>query len=244
MIPSGWGGSSNGSWRPVGPTPVTAKIRLGCSRNHINANQIAQVVEQAGAAALTVHGRTAQDFFRGTADWDRISEIKSSLRRIPLIGNGDLDSAEKAVAAFRRYRVDGIMVARACLGRPWLFRQIHAALRGQPVPRDPTFDEQRQCLLHHYELVVRRFGEAKGTLLMRKYGCCYAQGIPGARQFRKRIGQVGTRDDFLRAVDECFPRDVPDTATRSHRSSHRGDPSTTVRALVARELARLYTRAQ
>ena len=88
------------------PTPVTAKIRLGCSRDQINAIEIGKVVEAAGAAALTVHGRTAADFFKGSADWDLISQIKPHLKRIPLIGNGDLDSAAKVVEAFRRYDVD------------------------------------------------------------------------------------------------------------------------------------------
>ena len=92
------------------------------------------MVEEAGAAALTVHGRTAQDMFQGNADWDRISEIKQHLRTIPLIGNGDLDSADKVLAAFDNYDVDGVMIARACLGRPWLFAQAAAALRGQPIP--------------------------------------------------------------------------------------------------------------
>ena len=187
------------------PTPVTAKIRLGCSRKTINAITVGQVVEQAGAAALTVHGRTAQDFFRGSADWDRIAEIKPYLKRIPLIGNGDLDSAEKAIEAFRRYDVDGVMVARACLGRPWIFKQIHAALEGRPVPPDPTREQQRDCMVHHYELVVERFGEPKGTLLMRKYACCYAQGIPGARKFRAEIGKVATRREFYEIVDQYFP---------------------------------------
>ena len=187
------------------PTPVTAKIRLGCSRKTINAITVGQVVEQAGAAALTVHRRTAQDFFRGSADWDRIAEIKPYLKRIPLIGNGDLDSAEKAIEAFRRYDVDGVMVARACLGRPWIFKQIHAALEGRPVPPDPTREQQRDCMVHHYELVVERFGEPKGTLLMRKYACCYAQGIPGARKFRAEIGKVATRREFYEIVDQYFP---------------------------------------
>lgn len=189
------------------PTPVTAKIRLGCTRDEINANEIARVVEEAGAAALTVHGRTAQDFFKGSADWDRISEIKQHLRRIPLIGNGDLDSAEAVVEAFRRYDVDGVMIARASLGRPWLFAQAAAALRGDPVPPEPTLEDQRQCMLRHYELVVERFGEAKGTMLMRKYACCYAQGKHGARHFRTHVAGVTTADEFARIVDEYFPRE-------------------------------------
>ncbi len=189
------------------PTPVTAKIRLGCTRDQMNCNDVARVVEEAGAAALTVHGRTAQDMFRGHADWDRISEIKQHLRDIPLIGNGDLDSAEKVVAAFRNYDVDGVMIARACLGRPWLFAQAAAALRGQPVPPEPTLQQQRQVMLDHYQLVVKRFGEEKGTVLMRKYACCYAQGKRGARFFRSHVARVSTSDEFHAVVNEHFPKE-------------------------------------
>ena len=189
------------------PTPVTAKIRLGCTRDNVNCNEVACVVEEAGAAALTVHGRTAQDMFRGTADWEMISEIKSYLRKIPLIGNGDLDSAEKVVAAFKNYNVDGVMIARACLGRPWLFAQAAAALRGDPVPPDPTLDQQRECMLRHYRLVVERFGEEKGTVLMRKYACCYAQGKHGARHFRSHVANVSTPQQFYGVVAEHFPRE-------------------------------------
>jgi tRNA-dihydrouridine synthase B len=191
------------------PTPVTAKIRLGCSRDNVNCNEIARVVEEAGAAALTVHGRTAQDMFKGYADWERISEIKSHLKRIPLIGNGDLDSAEKVVHAFSNYNVDGVMIARACLGRPWLFAQAEAALRGMPIPAEPTLDEQREVMLNHYRLVVERFGEEKGTVLMRKYACCYAQGKRGARYFRTHVARVATADEFYQVVREFFPEDEP-----------------------------------
>lgn len=187
------------------PTPVTAKIRLGCSRDNINCNEIASVVEQAGAAALTVHGRTAQDFFKGSADWERISEIKSHLKNIPLIGNGDLDSAEKVVTAFQKYNVDGVMIARACLGRPWLFAQAAAALRGDPIPEDPSMEEQRDCMLRHFNLVVERFGAEKGTLLMRKYACCYAQGKRGARHFRTHVAKASTPAEFQSIVTEFFP---------------------------------------
>ncbi len=190
------------------PTPVTAKIRLGCTRDTMNAIEVAKVVESSGAAALTVHGRTAQDFFKGSADWERIAEIKPHLKHIPLIGNGDLDSAEKVVEAFRRYDVDGVMIARASLGRPWLFRQAQAALRGEPIPPDPTLEEQRHCMLRHYDLVVRRFGVQKGTLLMRKYACCYAQGRPGARHFRAHVGNVNTPAEFCDVVERYFPRDA------------------------------------
>jgi tRNA-dihydrouridine synthase B len=190
------------------PTPVTAKIRLGCTRDQINAIDVAQTVEGAGAQALTVHGRTAQDFFRGQADWDRISAIKPYLKRIPLIGNGDLDSATKVVEAFNRYDVDGVMIARAALGKPWLFAQAQAALRGEPVPPEPTLAEERRLLLHHYELVIERFGESKGSVLMRKFACCYAQGRPGAREFRTRVSHVTDAAGFRQVVDLYFPREA------------------------------------
>src|SRR6185295_14451045 len=110
---------------------------------------------------------------------------------------GDLDSPEKVLTAFNRYGVDGVMIARACLGRPWLFRQIAAALAGETVPPDPTMDEQRQCMLRHYELVCQRFGEQRGTYLMRKFAVNYAHAKPGARSFRAFVSNVSSRQEFL-----------------------------------------------
>ena len=188
------------------PTPVTAKIRLGCTRDKINAIDVAQVVEGAGAAALTVHGRTAADMFRGTADWDRIASIKPYLSRIPLIGNGDLDSAERVVDAFRRYDIDGVMIARASLNKPWLFAQAAAALRGEVPPPDPSPAEQYKLMLYHFQLVCDRFGSQKGVVLMRKYACCYAQGRPGAREFRKQVARICSAEEFYRIAEETFPR--------------------------------------
>ncbi len=192
--------------RACAPTPVTAKIRLGCTRNSINAIEVAQAIEAAGAAALTVHGRTAQDFFSGSADWERISAIKPHLKRIPLVGNGDLGSVEAVLLAFERYAVDGVMIARAALNRPWLFRQIRAALLGEPIPPNPSLAEERELLLHHYELVCERFGPAKGTILMRKYACCYAQGRHGARAFRTQVSHASTPAEFQAIVERHFPR--------------------------------------
>jgi tRNA-dihydrouridine synthase B len=189
------------------PTPVTAKIRLGCTREKITAIDVAQAVEGAGAAALTVHGRTAADMFRGCADWERIAALKPHLKSIPLIGNGDLDTPHKVVDAFRRYDIDGVMIARASLAKPWLFRQAAAALGGEPIPPDPTLDEERQLLLHHFDLVCQRFGEEKGSLLMRKYACCYAQGRAGAREFRYHVARINTPKEFRDAVALHFPSD-------------------------------------
>jgi tRNA-dihydrouridine synthase B len=187
------------------PTPVTAKIRLGTCRDAINACDVAQAVEDAGGAALTVHGRTAADMFRGSADWEAISRIKPYLRHIPLIGNGDIATPQAVVEAFRRYDVDGVMIGRAALNRPWLFRQAQAALRGEPIPPDPTLAEQREVLLEHFRLLTERFGPQQGTVLMRKYACCYANGRPGARAFRASVGKVASPAEFYEVVEKYFP---------------------------------------
>jgi len=186
------------------PTPVTAKIRLGRTRDTINAAEIVQALEASGAAAVTVHGRTAQDMFRGKADWDAIARLKPFLRRIPLIGNGDLRTPADVLEAFRRYGVDGVMIGRAGLARPWLFRQASVALRGEAIPPDPSMAEQRQLLLRHHRLMVERFGPERGTILMRRYACCFGQGFPGARAFRSMISTAASPSEFLQAVDCAF----------------------------------------
>jgi len=102
--------------------------------------------------------------------------------------------------------VDGVMIAREALARPWIFAQVAALLRGDAPPPDPTFAEQREIVLHHYDLVCRRFGVERGTLLMRKFACTYAQGLPGAREFRGRVSRVVARTEFLEVVRDHFPR--------------------------------------
>ena len=187
--------------------PVTAKIRLGATRDTINAIDVAQAIEAAGGAAVTVHGRTAEELFRGTADWDEIARIKPHLRRIPLVGNGDLRTPAAVVEAFARYGVDGVMIGREGLGRPWFFAQAAAALRGEPIPAEPSLAEQRQLLLEHYRLVVARFGAVKGTVLMRAYACCYGHGQRGARAFRREITHAATPEQFVAVVERDFPRE-------------------------------------
>jgi len=190
------------------PTPVTAKIRLGVTRDTINAVDVATAIEEAGGAAVTVHGRTAADFLRGRADWDQVARIKPYLKRIPLIGNGDLKTARSVVEILRRYAVDGVMIGRAALSRPWLFHQVQAALAGRPVPPDPTLSRQRQLLLDHYRMILERFGPQKGTVLMRKFACCYAQGRSGARRFRTQVARASTPEEFLTVVETHFPQET------------------------------------
>jgi len=187
------------------PTPVTVKIRLGPDRQTITAGEIAPIVEQAGAAALTVHGRTAADGFRGAADWEQIALVKTRLRRIPLIGNGDLKSVADVIRAFERYGVDGVMIGRGSLSRPWLFAQAAAALRGEPIPPDPHPLEQRRLLLEHFHLAVECFGPKKGTKMMRGFACQFASGRDGVREFRRAISKASRSEQFVQLVERYFP---------------------------------------
>jgi tRNA-dihydrouridine synthase B len=189
------------------PVPVTSKIRLGCTRDTINAIDVAQAIEAASGAAVTVHGRTAEDMYRGSADWVEIARIKPHLQRIPLIGNGDLRTPQAVAEAFDRYGVDGAMIGRAALGQPWLYRQSAAAIQGDPIPPDPSLDEQRQLLLDHFRLLVERFGPERGTMRMRSHACHYGQGRKGAREFRRQIAQAAGPEEFSRIVERDFPRD-------------------------------------
>jgi len=190
--------------------PVTAKIRLGCSDSCRTGIEVAQRIEEAGASCLTVHGRVAAQFFTGEADWEAIAAVKRSVSRMPVVGNGDIDSPEAAVRRLRETGVDGVMIAREALARPWIFAQAAALLRGEQPPPNPTLAEQREIVLHHYDLVCRRFGVEQGTLLMRKFACSYAQGLPGARDFRGKVSRVTSRDEFLEVMETCFPRTAVD----------------------------------
>ena len=134
--------------------------------------------------------------------------MKCHLHQIPLIGNGDLDSAEKVVNALNGSNVDGVMIARACLGRPWLFSQAAAALRGETIPPEPTLDEQREVMINHYRLVVDRFGEEKGTVLMRKYACCYAQEREVLGIFAPMLPGLRAQPSFLRSLMSTFPKKI------------------------------------
>jgi tRNA-dihydrouridine synthase len=143
--------------------------------------------------------------FGGRADWDRIAEIKPHLRRISLIGNGDLTTPQSVVEAFTDYGVDGVMIGRGALGKPWLFNQIQAALSGRPVPPEPSPAQRRRILLDHFNLIVNRWGPERGTVLMRRYACCYAQGVPGARRFRSLLSKASTPAQLEAAVAGLFP---------------------------------------
>lgn len=192
------------------PTPTTAKIRLGLTADTINAVDVAQAVEEAGGAALTVHGRTARQMYTGAADWDEIAKVKSELRFIPLIGNGDIKTAEQAVERLQKYPVDGIMIGRAGLDRPWIFRETAQLLRGETPDPEPTLLEQRELLLDHFQLVLDRFGTELGVTLMRRFGVHYSKGRPGGRNFRDKISRVSSKQEFLDVVAREFVVEPPE----------------------------------
>jgi tRNA-dihydrouridine synthase B len=187
------------------PTPVTAKIRLGCTRESINAIEVALAVEEAGGAAVTVHGRTAEDLYRGAADWEQIARIKPHLKKIPLIGNGDLKTPQDVVHAFAQFGVDGVMIGRAGLARPWLFREAQAAIRGEPIPTPPTPEEQCDLIREQFRLVVEQFGSEKACILMRSLAAPYVRSQPGAKIFRTQLAKVSTPEDFYALLENEYP---------------------------------------
>ncbi|MDO5580342.1 MAG: tRNA dihydrouridine synthase DusB [Planctomycetia bacterium] len=190
--------------KAAAPVPITAKIRLGLTQDTINAVDVAQAAEGAGASALTVHGRTASQLYRGSANWDEIARIKPFLRAIPLIGNGDIRTVDEALDRLSGKSVDGIMIGRAALERPWIFRQIQQALLdGTRIP-DPDLMEQKEILLRHFRFSEEYHGPEKAVLLMRRFACFYAKGKPGGRSFRTKISQVSEKEEFLRMIEDLF----------------------------------------
>ena len=186
------------------PVLVTAKIRLGRTRDTINAIDVAQAVEAAGAAGLTVHGRTAADMSRGQADWTEIAKIKPHINKMRLIGNGDIRTVEDALFRLRNYPVDGIMVGRGGIERPWLFRQIKQALRGEEIDPEPNSRDIRNLIHQHFSLLKQQFDDQIALILIRKTVCHYASGRTGVRVFRNEISQAKTEAEFFEFVNRFF----------------------------------------
>lgn len=168
--------------------PVTVKTRLGWDDDHKIIVELAERLQDVGIQALTVHGRTRCQLYRGQADWSLIGEIKRNPRmHIPIIGNGDIDSPQKAAEAFERYGVDGIMVGRASFGKPWLFKQIRAYLdKGEILP-DPSVPERVALAKRHLGLSLELKGEPRGVYEMRRHLSSYFRGLPDFKQTRLKL---------------------------------------------------------
>lgn len=184
--------------------PVTVKIRLGWDQQSIVAVELARAAEQAGIAAIAVHGRTRSQGFSGKADWTMIRSVKDSVR-IPVIGNGDVRSGGDAKRMLAETGCDGVMIGRAIQGNPWIFREARASLNGIAAP-PPTVVERRQTMLRHLRDIVARLGENVGVREMRKHLCWYTKGLPGGGEFRERINHVERMSDVISGIDEFFVR--------------------------------------
>lgn len=171
--------------------PLMVKMRIGWDAESIVAVPFAQMAEQEGVDAVTVHGRTRMQFYAEEANWTEIARVKAALR-IPVIGNGDIVSAEDAVARMRASGCDAVAVGRGALGNPWLFAQVRAAQRGERLPPPPTAVERAAMALRHARMLMAWKGEAVAIREMRKHGAWYTKGLPGAVQARGRIQAAST----------------------------------------------------
>lgn len=169
--------------------PVTVKIRKGFDDEHINAVEMAKIAEDAGAAAVAVHGRTREQFYSGRADWDIIRQVKEAVS-IPVIGNGDLLTAEDVIAMEAQTGCDGFMIARGAQGNPWIFRQIlHYFETGEHLTK-PTLEEVTQMILRHARMMLEFKGEYIGIREIRKHAAWYTAGYPNSARLRVAINNV------------------------------------------------------
>ncbi|MCC3155976.1 tRNA dihydrouridine synthase DusB [Hymenobacter sp. 15J16-1T3B] len=180
--------------------PVTVKTRLGWDESTKNVEEVAERLQDIGIEALTVHGRTRVQMYKGDADWRLIAKIKENPRiRIPIFGNGDIDSPEKAVEYKNRYGVDGIMIGRASIGYPWIFREIkHFVATGEKLA-PPTLEERVQACVMHFEKSIEWKGPKLGVFEMRRHYAHYFKGLVGAKQWRTQLVEAGTPDE-VRAI--------------------------------------------
>lgn len=195
---------------PLG-VPVTLKTRTGWDREHRNALRVARRAQEAGIAALALHGRTRADLYVGDAEYDTIRAVKAELS-IPVVANGDIDSPQKARYVLDYTGADAVMIGRAAQGRPWIFREIDHYLRTGDMLAPPSCAEMRDLLLEHLDDHYRFYGEHTGVRSARKHIGWYVDGLPGADLFRDRMNQIDNTRDQWRAVSDWFDelaRSVP-----------------------------------
>ena len=183
--------------------PVTAKTRLGWDNEHIIIEDIAEQLQDVGIQALAIHGRTRAQMYSGEADWEPIARVKSNPRiKIPILGNGDIISPERAKEAFDKYGVDGVMIGRATIGHPWIFRQIkHYFGTGELLP-DLSVSEQLEILKEQILLSVKWIDEVRGLLHMRRHMAVMFKGLSHFRDLRIRMLQASSVEELWHVFDE------------------------------------------
>lgn len=187
--------------------PVTLKIRTGWSEESKNAIQIAKIAEEHGIQALTIHGRTRNDFFNGVAEYETIAEVKSAIK-IPIIANGDIDSPKKAFEVLKFTHADAVMIGRAAQGSPWIFREIAHYLRTKEEMPPPTINERKDILLEHLGELYNFYGEERAVRLARKHVSWYLGDLPGSREFRSVFNALESGKTQVNAIIEFLDQMV------------------------------------
>ena len=182
------------------PVPVTVKMRKGWDKSSCNAPELAAMLEQAGASAIAVHGRTKTMLYSGVADWDCIRTVKEAVK-IPVTANGDIFTAEDAVKCKARTGADLLMLGRTTFGDPWVFRQAQAALRGETVPETPPLSERVDTALRQFHLAAQDKGEYIACLEARKHFAWYLRGVAHSGYYKEKISAISTMDEIERIAD-------------------------------------------
>lgn len=180
--------------------PVTVKIRKGFDESSANAVEIAKIIEEAGGAAVAVHGRTREQYYSGKADWEIIRRVKEAVR-IPVIGNGDVFSAEEAGRMQKETGCDGVMIGRGAQGNPWIFRELMAYKETGKIPARPDISEVKATILRHALLQIEFKGEYQGMREMRKHAAWYTKGMNGAAKLRDKINQTESYEQLKELLD-------------------------------------------
>lgn len=183
--------------------PVSVKIRKGWNEESIVALEAAKIIEKAGASMITIHGRTRAEFFSGDVDLDIIKKVKESVK-IPVIGNGNIVDEASALKMFEYTGVDGIMIGRAAIGNPWLFKRIIHFLQTGEKLQEISSKEKLETIIKHIELEVAQKGEKVGIQELRKHMACYIKNLPNASKIRVRINQISREDELIEYLKECF----------------------------------------
>ena len=180
--------------------PVTVKIRRGFDDDHVNAVEIAKIIEDCGAAAVAVHGRTREQYYSGKADWDIIRQVKEAVQ-IPVIGNGDVTSPETAIALMEQTGCDGVMIGRAVRGNPWLFSEILYYMETGHHKARPTIEEVKTMILKHARMQVEVKGEYTALREMRKHVAWYTAGFPHSARLRARTNEISTMEELVALLE-------------------------------------------